>query len=122
MDAFYASIEVLDDSSLRGKAVIVGGMSNRGVVSAASYEARTFGVHSAMPIFQARKLCPHGVYLPPHFRRYREVSRVVMGILGGFSPLVEQVSIDEAYIDLTGSRKLFGGPGEMARRIKNWIK
>lgn len=122
MDAFYASIEVLDDPTLQGKAVIVGGMSNRGVVSASSYEARVFGVHSAMPIFQAKRLCPHGAYLPPRFTRYREVSRVVMGILGGFSPLVEQVSIDEAYIDLSGSQMLFGDPGEMARGIKDMIR
>jgi DNA polymerase-4 len=122
MDAFYASTEVLDDPSLEGKPVIVGGMSNRGVVSAASYEARVFGVHSAMPIFQAKRLCPNGVYLPPRFSRYREVSRIVMGILADFSPLVEQVSIDEAYIDLTGSRKLFGDPGQMARAIKDMIR
>jgi DNA polymerase-4 len=122
MDAFYAAVEVLDNPALGGRPVIVGGISNRGVVSAASYEARVFGVHSAMPIFHAKRLCPHGIYLPPRFQRYREVSRVVMNILLGYSPLVEQVSIDEAFIDLTGSRQLFGGPAKMARSIKRSIR
>jgi DNA polymerase-4 len=122
MDAFYAAVEVLDNPELRGKPVIVGGSSKRGVVSASSYEARKFGVHSAMPIFQAKRLCPNGIYLPGRMRRYVEVSRVVMGVLGDFSPLVEQVSIDEAYIDLTGTEALFGPPDQAAVAIKSKIK
>jgi DNA polymerase-4 len=122
MDAFFAAVEVLDNPKLRGKPVIVGGSSKRGVVSASSYEARKFGVHSAMPIFQAKRLCPEGVFLPGRMRRYVEVSRVVMGILGDFSPLVEQVSIDEAYIDLTGTEALFGPPEQAAIAIKSRIK
>ncbi|HUV36808.1 MAG TPA: DNA polymerase IV [Patescibacteria group bacterium] len=122
MDAFYASVEALDRPDIRGKPVIVGGSSRRGVVSAASYEARAFGVHSAMPLFQARRLCPYGIFLPVRMSRYRQVSRVVMGCLHGFSPLVEQVSVDEAYIDLTGTEKLFGDPWTAAGRIKNSIR
>ena len=118
MDAFYASVERLDDPELEGKPVIVGGSSKRGVVSAASYEARRYGVHSAMPIFQARRLCPDGIFLPPRIRRYVEVSRIVMRCLGDFSPLVEQVSVDEAYVDLTGTEGLFGPPLDAARAIK----
>lgn len=122
MDAFFASVEVLDNPDLRGKPVIVGGSSRRGVVSAASYEAREFGVHSAMPLFQARRLCPHGIFRPVRMKRYHEVSSVVMSCLRAFSPLVEQVSVDEAYIDLTGTEKLFGDPWEAAERIKGAIR
>jgi len=121
MDAFYASVEVLDDPGLRGKPVIVGGDMRRGVVSAASYEARRFGVHSAMPLFRARRLCPDGVFLPVRMDRYVEVSRVVMTCLGEFSPLVEQVSVDEAYVDLTGTEQLLGPPETSARAIKRRI-
>lgn len=122
MDAFYAAVEVLDNPELKGKPVIVGGSTKRGVVSASSYEARVFGVHSAMPIFQAKRLCPGGVFLPGRMRRYVEISRVVMGILEDFSPLVEQVSIDEAYIDLTGTEALFGPPEQTAHAIKSKIR
>ncbi len=122
MDAFYASIEALDDPGLRGKPVIVGGDARRGVVSAASYEARSFGVHSAMPMFEARRLCPQGVFLPGRMRRYGEVSRVVMRCLEEFSPLVEQVSIDEAYVDLTGTELLHGGAERAARSMKSRIR
>ncbi len=118
MDAFYASVEVLDDPSLKGKPVIVGGDMKRGVASAASYEARAFGVHSAMPLFQARRLCPNGVFLPVRMERYVEISRVVMKCLGEFSPLVEQVSVDEAFVDLTGTGNLFGDPERAARSMK----
>jgi DNA polymerase-4 len=121
MDAFFAAIEVLDDSSLKGKPVIVGGLSRRSVVSTASYEARRFGIHSAMPIFKAREKCPHGVFLPVKMERYKEVSKKIMGLLKDFSPLVEQVSIDEAYLDITGTENLFGCPEEIARRIKERI-
>jgi DNA polymerase-4 len=121
MDAFFASVEQLDDPSLRGKPVIVG-KGDRGVVSAASYEARAFGVRSAMPVVQARKLCPHGVFVAGRMRRYAEVSRQVMLVLGEFSPLVEQASVDEAYLDVTGTRNLFGEPGELARKIQARVR
>ena len=121
MDAFFAAIEVLDDSSLKGKPVIVGGLNRRSVVSTASYEARQFGIHSAMPIFKAREKCPHGVFLPVKMKKYKTVSRKIMGLLKDFSPLVEQVSIDEAYLDITGTENLFGYPEEIARRIKGRI-
>jgi len=121
MDAFFAAIEVLDDSSLKGKPVIVGGLSRRGVVSTASYEARRFGIHSAMPLFKAREKCPHGIFLPVKMERYKEVSKKIMGLLKDFSPLVEQVSIDEAYLDITGTENLFGCPEEIARQIKERI-
>lgn len=122
MDAFYASVEQLDHPELRGKPVIVGGSSNRGVVSAASYEARKFGVRSAMPIFQARKRCPQGIFVPVRMRRYKEMSDRVMEILEKYSPIVEQVSIDEAYLDLTGLERLHGTPEQIARRIKEEIR
>jgi DNA polymerase-4 len=121
MDAFYAAVEQVDNPELRGRPVIVGG-SRRGVVSAASYEARAFGVHSAQPMFQARKLCPQGVFLPVRMARYREVSQRLMDILTGLSPLVEQVSIDEAYLDLTGVETVHGPLPELARRLKAEIK
>jgi DNA polymerase-4 len=121
MDAFYASVEQTDNPELRGKPVIVGG-STRGVVCAASYEARRYGVHSAMPVFQARRLCPHGVFLPVRMGRYKEVSRAVMKILRDVSPLVEQVSIDEAFADITGTERLHGPPDALARRIKGNVR
>jgi len=122
MDAFYASIEERDNPELKGKCVIVGGTSGRGVVSAASYEARRYGVHSAMPIFQAREKCPEGVYIPPRMARYRHVSGKVMAILQTFSPLVEPVSIDEAFMDISGCERLEGSPGDIASAIKMEIK
>ncbi|MEJ2728415.1 MAG: DNA polymerase IV [Deltaproteobacteria bacterium] len=122
MDAFYASVEQLDDPRLKNKCVIVGGTSNRGVVSAASYEARQFGIHSAMPIYQAKQKCPHASFVPPRMGRYKEVSKKVMTILRNFSPLVEPVSIDEAYLDVTGCQRLFGGPREIAGEIKRKIR
>lgn len=121
MDAFYASVEQLDHPWLRGKCVIVGGTSNRGVVSAASYEARRFGVHSAMPNFQARRKCPDGVFMPPRMSRYSEVSRTVMEILREFSPLVQVVSIDEAYLDMSGTKELHGRPENVGRTIKTRV-
>ena len=117
MDAFYASVEVLDRPELRGKPVIVGG-STRGVVSAASYEARKFGVRSALPIFQARRLCPQGVYIHPRMERYQQVSRKVMEVLGRFSPLVEPISVDEAFLDLSGTESLWGDPKETGLKLK----
>ena len=122
MDAFYASVEQLDNPDLKGQCVIVGGTTNRGVVSAASYEARKFGVHSAMPIFQAKKKCPQGVFVPPRMSRYKAVSQHIMAILKGYSPLVEMVSIDEAYIDIAGCTGLLGSPREIALTIKKKIQ
>src|SRR5579871_4941613 len=102
MDAFFVSVEELFDPSLRGKAVVVGGKADqRGVVAAASYAARKYGVHSAMPLRTAVRLCPHAIFVPGHPERYREYSHKVFDILNRFSPLVEMASIDEAYLDLT---------------------
>jgi len=122
MDAFYASVEELDNPQLKGKCVIVAGQSERSVVSAANYEARKFGVHSAMPVFQARERCPGAIFLPPRMGRYKELSARFMSVLREFSPLVEPVSIDEAYVDITGCERLFGGVGEIALTIKKRIK
>lgn len=123
MDAFYASIEQRDRPELRGRPVIVGAdPKGRGVVSAASYEARVFGVRSAMPISKAARLCPHGVFLPVDMDKYARVSDEIMAILSGFSPLVEPVSIDEAFVDLTGTGSLFGAPPEAVREIKERIR
>ena len=122
MDAFYASVEQLDNPWLKGKCVMVGGTSNRGVVSASSYEARRFGVRSAMPIFQARQKCPDGVFVPPRMERYKEMSKKIMAILREFSPQVEVVSIDEAYMDISGGQRMLGDPEMVAMDIKNEIK
>ena len=122
MDAFFAAIEVLDNSALKGKPVIVGGLSGRGVVSTASYEARKFGVHSAMPIFKAKEKCPNGVFLQVRMNRYKTISRKIMGMLKDFTPLVEPVSIDEAYLDITGTGHLFGNPEEIAVKIKERVR
>jgi len=122
MDAFFASVEQLDNPELRGKPVVVGGTSDRSVVSAASYEVRRFGVHSAMSIVKARKLCPNLVIVPGRMGRYKEVSRRVMAVLGEFSPLVEQASVDEAYLDGTGLERLFGPVEELGRRIKARVR
>ncbi|MCU0915458.1 MAG: DNA polymerase IV [Planctomycetes bacterium] len=123
MDAFYASVEQLDRPELQGKAVIVGGDPQaRGVVSAASYEARTFGVHSAMPMAQAVRLCPHGVILPVRMDRYAEVSHVIQSLFERYTPLVEPLSLDEAFLDVTDSRNLFGPAEQIGRRIKQQIR
>jgi len=121
MDAFYPAVEVLDNPELRGKPVIVGGSRNRGVVSSASYEARKFGVHSAQPMATAMRLCPHGIYLPVRMSRYQEVSDQIFEIFRRFTPLVEGVSIDEAFLDVTGSVRLFGKPEDIARKIKETV-
>jgi DNA polymerase IV len=123
MDAFYAAVEQRDRPELRGQPVIVGAdPRGRGVVSACSYEARVFGVRSAMPISRAHRLCPHGVYLPVDMAKYARVSGEIMAILGMFSPLVEPVSVDEAFLDLTGTETLWGPPPEAVRRIKVRIR
>ena len=122
MDAFYASVEMLDRPELIGQPVIVGGSSNRGVVSAASYEARKFGVHSAMPLVTARKLCPLGVFLPVRMARYREISEQIMAIFHRFTPLVEPLSLDEAFLDVTASRALLGDGETIAKEIKRLVR
>ena len=101
MDAFYASVEEVDNPNLKGKPVIVGGSSNHGIVTTANYEARKYGIHSAMPIFMAKQMCPSGIFVPTRIKRYRDVSREVFSILNKFTSLLEQVSIDEAYLDLS---------------------
>ena len=116
MDAFFASVEQLDDKSLRGKPVIVGGISQRGVVSTCSYEARKYGIHSAMPVFIAQKLCPNGIYVRPRYYRYKEISNEVFNILKDVTDIIEQVSIDEAYLDITNTR--FKDGMEAAKYIK----
>jgi len=121
MDAFYPSVEVLDDPSLKGKPVIVGGPRERGVVSSASYEARVFGVHSALPMATALRLCPHGVFLPVRMSRYLEISREVFRVFHRFTPRVEALSIDEAFLDVTGAERLFGGPEEIAVKVKQAV-
>ncbi len=121
MDAFYPAVEILDNPELRGKPVIVGGSRERGVVSSASYEARKFGVHSAQPIATAVRLCPHGIFLSVRMSRYMSVSRQVFEIFFRFSPLVEPLSIDEAFLDVTGSVRLFGEPKEVAKKIKQSV-
>ncbi|MGD2129772.1 MAG: DNA polymerase IV [Lysobacterales bacterium] len=122
MDAFYAAVECLDDPSLVGKPVIVGGLGPRGVVATASYEARRFGVHSAMPMGRARRLCPQAHYLRPRMDRYREKSAEVFAIFRDFTPVLEGLSLDEAFLDVTSSLKLFGGPLEIARGIRQRIR
>jgi len=121
MDAFYPSVEVLDNPELRGKPVIVGGSKERGVVSSASYEARKFGVHSAQPMATAMQLCPNGIVLPGRMARYQEVSQQVFEIFHIFTPMVEPLSIDEAFLDVTGSIRLFGSPIEIAKKIKQMV-
>lgn len=126
MDAFYASIEQLDDPRLKGRPVIVGADPKeghgRGVVAACSYEARKFGVHSALPIGRAWKLCPEGAFVRPRMKRYVQVSAQVMEVLRQFTNLVEPLSIDEAFLDITGSIALFGAPVQIARAIKKQIR
>ena len=124
MDAFYASVEIMDNPELKGKPVIVGGvdMNNRGVVSTASYEARKYGVHSAMPIYKAKKLCPNGVYISGRMERYKELSLEIHKIFHKYTPKVEKISIDEAFLDLKGCHKLFGSSEKIGKKIKNEIK
>ncbi|MGH8250409.1 MAG: DNA polymerase IV [Steroidobacteraceae bacterium] len=122
MDAFYAAVEQHDDPELAGQPVVVGGAGGRGVVAAASYEVRRFGVHSAMPMREALKRCPQAVVVRPRFKRYREISSQVFAIFGEFTNLVEGLSLDEAFLDVTASVSLFGGAEKMAREIKDLIR
>lgn len=122
MDAFYAQVEQLDDASLRGRALVVGPRSRRGVVLTASYEARRFGVKSAMPMAEALRRCPNLLSVSPRFERYQELSRTMMDTFSEFSPQVEAISLDEAFLEMTGAEAIFGAPLQMARRLKSDVK
>ncbi len=122
LDAFYASVEQVDKPEYRGRPVIIGARpGTRGVVAACSYEARTYGVHSAMPISEAYRRCPDGVYLPVRMRRYQEVSRTIMKIFDDYTPRVQQISVDEAFLDMSGTERLFGDPEKTALRLKEQV-
>jgi len=126
MDAFFAAVEEREDPSLRGKPVVIGadprGGEGRGVVSTANYEARKYGIHSAQPISQAWQRCPHAIYLPPRGKLYGQVSRQVFEVFDGFTDLVEPLGVDEAFLDVTASRRLFGPGPELARRLKDEVR
>ena len=124
LDAFYASVEQLDHPEYRAQPVIVGGLPHdrRSVVSTASYEARKFGIHSAMPTAQAVKLCPHGIFLRGNMSRYREMSEQIMAIFDDFSPVVQQLSIDEAFLDISGMESLKGPPELIAQKLKDRVR
>src|SRR5579875_3603572 len=122
MDAFFVSVEELFNPSLKGKPVVVGGDANqRGVVAAASYAARKFGVHSAMPLRTAAQLCPNAVFVSGEPGRYREISKKIYAVLNQFTPRVEMASIDEAYLDLTGTERLWGSPLKTAHRLHETV-
>ncbi|MGB5547322.1 MAG: DNA polymerase IV, partial [Polyangiales bacterium] len=122
MDAFFASVEQLDDPDLRGKPVLVGARSRRGVVTAASYEARPTGVRSAMSMVEALRRCPDAIVVPPRRARYSELSGRVFEVFRRYTPMVEGLSVDEAFLDVTGSRSLFGDGPEIARLIKDDVR
>lgn len=121
MDAFFASVEQLDHPEYKGHPVIVGGLSSRGVVATASYEARKFGVHSAMPISRAKKLCPQGIFVYPNMARYKEISHIIHKVMEEFTPLIEPLSLDEAFLDVTGITHKFTGPKALGRAIKDRV-
>lgn len=122
MDAFYAAVEQRDNPELRNRPVIIGGTGTRGVVATASYEARKFGIRSAMPATEAKRRCPHGAFLAPDHKKYNQVSQQIIKIFTAFSPLVEPLSLDEAFLDVTGMDGLFGSPVDIAIKIKERIK
>jgi DNA polymerase IV len=122
MDAFYAAVEQSDDPSLRGKPVLVGGRSGRGVVAACSYEARRFGIHSAMPMREALSRCPEAIVVPVRMERYRELSRRIIARFSDYSPHVQVISIDEAFLDMSGTRRLLGPPEDVARCLKEDVR
>lgn len=121
MDAFFASIEQLDHPEYKGHPVIVGGLSSRGVVATCSYEARKFGVHSAMPISRAKKLCPDGIYVYPRMDRYKEVSNQIFFIMKEFTPYIEPLSIDEAFLEVSGMSTMYSGPKALGQAIKDRV-
>src|SRR5512142_2786033 len=121
MDAFFASIEIRDQPRLRGLPVIVGGTSGRGVVCAASYEARRFGVRSAMPTFKARELCPAGIFLRPNMEKYARVSHQIHSVFLEFTSEIEPIAFDEAYLDVTGSFSLYSSPLALAQQLKRRV-
>lgn len=121
MDAFYASVETIKEPDLRGRPVIVGGLGGRGVVTSASYEARAFGVHSAMPIMRAKRLCPQAIFRANDFEAYSHYSKQIRTIFDSFTPLVEPLSLDEAFLDISGSVRLFGAPEQIARLVKTAV-
>jgi DNA polymerase-4 len=122
MDSFFASVEVLDDSSLAGKPVIVGGTGARGVVASCTYEARAYGIHSAMSSHEARRRCPHAVFISGRYERYAQISERLHAVLSGFTPLIEPIALDEAFLDVSGARRLMGVPPEIARCIRDAVR
>ncbi|MBN2342465.1 MAG: DNA polymerase IV [Deltaproteobacteria bacterium] len=121
MDAFFAAVEQLDNPAYRGKPLLIGGRSERSVVSTASYEARRFGAKSAMAMVKALQLCPHAIVVEPRMGRYKEISSIIMDVFSQFSPQVEPLSVDEAFMEMTGAEKIFGSPTEMGRAIKKAV-
>ncbi|MGD1821709.1 MAG: DNA polymerase IV [Pleomorphochaeta sp.] len=121
LDAFFAAVEILDNPSLKNKPVIIGGNGKRGVASTCNYIARSYGVHSAMPMQKAKQLCPHAIIIQGNHSRYSQMSKKVMNIFKEFSPIVQQVSIDEAFLDMSGTEKLFGHPYEVGKKLKEKV-